>query len=153
MTRRQSGSDEPRKITITTGDEPPQKNNTLLALLRDGERARPGEPGTLADRLGNEVQNFLAEQMRVARHRRTAVSGTVTITIKSVVGPDGSHAYDVAMSVKTAKIPPGSSLCFIDEDGDITGRPVEPLIEEMTRRERAANTNPAEPKVGTPSRM
>lgn len=145
------------RITIVTGDEPPEPNATLLALLRDGERPKPGEPGTLANRLGAEFQAFLAGQSRVARHRRAAVKGSVTLKIDFTSGPDGSHQYAVSSTAKPAKIPAGSSLTFADEDGELTGKPVEPLTEEMYRRERespkAGKTETAGPKVGTASNL
>lgn len=147
-------TNEPR-IVITTGDEPPEPNGTFYALLRDGEKVKPGDPkGTLLDRLGGEVQEFLAIQGRVARHRRTAVKGSMTFTVSFVTGPDGSNAYAVDVKRKEAKIPAGSSMTFVDEDGEITGRPVEPLTEEMYRRERAAGKkNEAEPAVGNASKL
>lgn len=142
------------KITITTGDEPPEPNSTLYALLRDGEKLRPGDPkGTLLDRLGAELQDFMAAQGRVARHRRTAVKGSVTLTISFVTGPDGSNGYAVDVKRKEAKIPPGASMTFADEDGELTGKPVEPLTEEMYRRARADETPKAEPKVGAASKL
>lgn len=139
-----------RPIIIKTGDEAPEPNSTFLALLRDGEKVKPGDPrGTLADRLGGEVQGFMAEQMRVAKHRRTAVKGSVTLTISTVTGADGLFTYSVDSKVKTAKVPPGTTMTFVDDDGELTSRPVEPLTEKMYERERAAkDTNPAEPKVG-----
>lgn len=141
------------KITITTGEEPPERNTTLLALLRDGERPKPGEPGTLADRLGGEVQAFQAEQVRVAKHRRTTVKGKIVLTLTTVTGPDGSQQYGVEMKTTVAKIPAGMSMVFVDEDGELTGRPVEPLTEAMYERERAAKTNAAEPRVGAESKL
>lgn len=146
---------EPR-IVISTGDEPPEPNATLLALLRDGEKVRPGDPrGTLADRLGGETQSFMAHQAKVARHRRTAVKGSLTLVVQMVTGPDGSTAYGVEVKRKEAKIPVGSSMTFVDEDGELTGRPVEPLTEEMYRRERATDqkTTPEAPKAGAVSKL
>lgn len=139
------------KITITTGEEPPECNTTLLALLRDGERPKPGEPGTLADRLGAEVQAFMAEQMRVARFRRSAVKGKIALAISFVTGPDGSQTYAVECKTTTAKIPPGTSMVFADEDGELTGRPVEPLTELAYERERKINA--AEPRAGAESKL
>lgn len=143
------------KITITTGDEAPEPNSTLLALLRDGEKMRPGDPrGTLADRLGAETQAFMAEQMRVAKYRRAAVKGKITLSIAFVTGPDGSQTYAVECKTTTAKIPPGTSMVFADDDGELTGRPVEPLTEAMYAREREAKaTAKTEPKVGTTSEV
>ncbi len=150
---KKNDEDRVRPITITTGDEPPEPNTTLIALLRDGEKLKPGDPrGTLADRLGAEAQTFMASQTRVAKHRRAAVKGSLTLRIDFVSGPDGSHGYAVSTTTKAAKIPPGVSLTFADEDGEMTGRPVEPLTEEMYRRE-AKNTNATEPKVGAASKM
>jgi len=151
-----------KKIVINVGDEAPEPNGTLLALLRDGEKRRPGDPrGELADRLGAEVQTFMASQTGVARHRRAAVKGSITLKIDFVSGPDGSHTYTVNSAIKTAKVPPSSSMTFADDDGEITGRPVEPLTEEMYRREReeqaekaTKKTNgKADPKVGTASSL
>ena len=39
-----------------------------------------------------------------------------------------------------------------DDDGELTGRPVEPLTEEMYRRESAAGTKTNEPAVGPTSK-
>lgn len=145
-------SKEPR-IVIAVGDEPPEPNGTLIAMLRDGEKVKPGDPrGTLADRLGGEAQEFLATQTRVAKHRRTAVKGTITLTIAVTSGPDGSHAYAVECKAKTAKIPPGSSMTFADDDGELTGRPVEPLTELAYQRERETRGS-ADPKVGAASNL
>lgn len=143
------------KITITTGDEPPEPNSTLYALLRDGEKLRPGDArGTLIDRLGGELQEFLVTQIRVAKHRRTAVKGTVTMTLSFVTGPDGSNHYAVDVKRKEAKIPAGASMTFADEDGELTGRPVEPLTEEMYRRARAGDEKtPEAPKAGAVSKL
>lgn len=144
-----------RPIIITTGDEPPDPNNTLLALLRDGERPKPGEPGTLADRLGHVVQEFMAEQLRAAEYRRTPVKGKLVLSFSFITGPDGSQTYVCEEKVTKAKIPARSSMTFTDGDGELTGRPVEPLTEEMYRREREkkpAKTN-AEPKVGNASNL
>lgn len=145
---------EPR-IVIAIGDEPPEPNNTLLALLRDGEKVKPGDPrGTLSDRLGGEVQEFLSTQTRVAKHRRTAVKGTITLTISVTSGPDGSHAYSVESKTKAAKIPPGSSMTFADDDGELTGRPVEPLTDLAYQREAEARAkSSADPKVGAASNL
>ncbi len=141
--------DTPRRITIAMGDEPPEANSTLYALLRTGEKSKPGDAnGTLLDRLGAEVQEYLATQTRVAKHRRTAVAGSITITIKTADGPDGSHGYAVECKTKPARIPAGVSMTFADEDGELTGRPGEPLTDRMYERERANKTNPTEPKVG-----
>lgn len=155
MSKKRNSEDGPR-INIVVGDEPPEPNPTLLAILRDGEKAKPGDPrGTLADRLGAEVQDYMREQARVARHRRTAVKGTVTLTIATVSGPDGSFTYAVDCKTKTAKIPPGVSMTFIDDDGELTGRPAEPLTELAYQRQRAAENKPtpAEPKVGPGSNL
>jgi hypothetical protein len=149
------------KIVISVGDEPQAPNTTLLALLRDGERPRPGDPGTLADRLGSECQAFMAGQSKVARHRRTAVRGSITLKIDFVSGPDGSHTYAVTTTAKAAKIPPASSMTFADEEGELTGRPVEPLTAEMYRRDDAAKKKTTEkpaaeakdPKAGAPSSL
>lgn len=152
---KKSRDDVPR-IVIATADEPPEPNSTLLALLRDGEKLKPGDPrGTLADRLGAEVQGFMVEQGRVARYRRAAVKGSVTITINAVSGPDGSFQYSVDCKAKTAKIPAGTSMTFADEDGELTGRPVEPLTElaYQRERERESKTNNADPKVGSASNL
>ncbi len=141
-------------FTIRVADEPPEVNTTLLALLRDGEKMRPGDVrGQLSDRLGAELQGFMSEQTRVAKHRRAAVRGTVTLAIAFVSGPDGSHSYAVDSKVKAAKIPPGTSMTFADDDGELTGRPVEPLTAEMYRREDAEQKNAAEPKVGAASKL
>lgn len=144
-------------IRIALADEPPEQNSTLLALLRDGEKIKPGDVrGTLADRLGAEVQTFMAGQTKVAKHRRTAVKGSITLKLEFVSGPDGSHAYAATTTVKAAKVPPGTSMTFADEEGELTGRPVEPLTELMHQREaasRPAPANPAEPKVGAPSAL
>lgn len=146
-----------RPIIINVGDESPDPNNTLLALLRDGEKVKPGDPrGTLSDRLGAEAQAFIAEQIRVAKYRRAPVKGSITLTLAFVTGPDGSQSYTCESKIKTAKIPAGTSMAFADDDGELTGRPVEPLTEEMYRRERekkpAPKTN-AEPKVGNASNL
>ncbi len=148
-----SADDASPRIVITTGDEPPEPNFTLLSLLRDGEKMKPGDSrGTLADRLGAEVQSFMIEQTRVAKFRRTAVKGSITISISAVSGPDGSFSYAVDAKTKTAKIPPGVSMTFADDDGELTGRPVEPLTELAYQRERAEKTDTG-PKVGTESKM
>jgi len=138
MSKRDSGS-EPRKITIRTGREAPPKCNALLDLLRDGEKPRAGEPGTLLDRLGGEVRGYLAEQVRVADIRGTAVSGSISITIKTSTGADGSHQYATDIKTTTARIPPGVSMVFTDEDGDQIGRPMSdgPLTDEMSAREKS----------------
>jgi hypothetical protein len=153
MSKRKHGDDDgPRPITITMGDEAPEPNGTLYGLLRDGEKIKPGDPrGTLIDRLGAEMQAFQAEQVRVAKHRRAAVKGSVTITFSVVTGPDGSQQYACEMKAKTAKIPPGMSMVFVDEDGELTGRPVEPLTEEMYRRAR--ETPKTEPMAGPVSKV
>lgn len=145
---------EPR-IIISTGDEPPEPNSTLLALLRDGEKMKPGDPrGTLADRLGAETQEFIEHQIKVAKHRRCAVKGKFIITAAVVVGPDGSVQYSMEFKDTRAKIPAATSMTFADEDGELTGRPVEPLTEEMYRREREADkSSKAEPKVGAASNL
>lgn len=144
--------DAARPITITTGDEPPEPNPTLIALLRNGEKVKPGDvSGTLADRIGAEVQAFMATQIRVAKHTRRAVKGAVTIVLTFATGPDGSQMYACDTKIKAAKIPPGMSMTFADDDGELTGRPVEPLTEEMYRREKATTT--AEPKVGAASKL
>jgi hypothetical protein len=146
-------SKEPR-IIITTGDEPPEPNTTLLALLRDGEKFKPGDPrGTLADRLGAVVQRFLADQKRAADYRRTAVKGKIVFTLNFVTGPDGSQTYTCEEKITAAKIPARTSMTFTDDDGEVTGRPVEPLTEEMYRREKAADKTSAEPKVGAASKL
>ncbi len=143
----------PRAVKISTGDEPPEVNATLLRLLSDGEKPKPGEPGTLADRLGWLVQDFMAVQSRAARHSRKAVKGTLTLKILFVSGPDGSHQYAVEDIAKPAKVPVQASMTFADETGEITGRPVEPLTEEMYRREKTAGakSNGASPKSGDAS--
>lgn len=142
------------KIIISTGDEPPDHNATLLALLRDGEKFKPGDPrGTLADRLGAVFQQFMAGQMRAAEYRRTAVKGEIAIVFKFTTGPDGSQTYTCEEKVKAAKLPARTSMTFTDDDGEVTGRPVEPLTEEMYRRDRAANETKAEPKVGAASKL
>lgn len=146
--------DDTARIVIIGGDQPPETNTTLLALLRDGEKVKPGDPrGTLADRLGAELQGYIAEQMRVAKHRRTPVKGKVVLTISTVSGPDGSLGYAVDTKITTAKIPPGASMTFTDEDGELTGRPVEPLTEKMYERERAQQGAKAEPMAGASSKL
>lgn len=144
-------SKEPRTIKITMADEPPEPNNTLLALLRDGEKFKPGDHrGTLADRLGAVFQDFMSRQMQAADYRRSAVKGEISITFKFTTGPDGSQSYTCEEKVKGAKLPARTSMTFSDEDGELTGRPVEPLIEEMHRREGEKNNGKA-PAVGKAS--
>lgn len=153
--KNRDGNDGARRIIIRTGEEPIEPNSTLIALLRDGEPPKPGYPGTLAHRLGHETQEFLSEQVRVATHRRVAVTGSITITMEFVTGADGSNSYATQIKTKAAKIPPGTTIVFVDEDGELTGRPVEPLTEEMERRERASKiaTPSADPKVGAASNL
>lgn len=153
--RDRDGDDGERRIIIRTGEEPIEPNSTLIDLLVDGERPKPGEPGMLAHRLGHEVQAFMAEQVRVATHGRTAATGTVTITMQFVTGMDGSNNYAVDIKTKAAKIPPRTTVTFVNEDGELTGRPVEPLTEEMNRRERASKiaTPSADPKAGAASTL
>lgn len=150
-TKNKNRDDEPRRITIDVRDEPPAPNSTLIRALKGGERPKPGEPGTLLDRLGAEFQDFLMTQHRVAAHRRTAVAGSFTITIKTSDGPDGSHMFATSTAAKVAKIPAGTSMVTTDEDGDLIGAPPadEPLIDEMKRREGGTRT--AQPMVGNVS--
>lgn len=157
MSKPKRDDDGLRKITISTGDEAPEPNGTLLALLRDGESPRPGEPGTLADRLGAEVQAFFAGQLKVARHLRRGVKGTVSLTITVATGPDGSQMYGVESKTKGTKIPAGVSMKFTGDDGELTNQPVSPLEQEMYRREKAAQGvdkgASAEPMAGKPSNL
>ncbi len=154
MSKKRRDDDDQPRIIIHAGNEAPEENTALYALLRDGEKLKPGDPrGTLLDRLGHEVQRFMAEQTRVANHRRAAVKGSITLSISFVSGPDGSHGYAVDSKIKAAKIPPGTSMTFADDDGEITGRPVEPLTEEMYRRERAEKSTTPDPKVGAGSKL
>lgn len=152
------GKKNPNRI-IVKADDLPDPNGTLISMLADGERPKAGEPGTLADRLGGEMQEFLAYQTRVADKRRSAVKGTVTLKIDVSTGPDGSHIYQVSSTEKRAKMPAGISTVFTDEDGDLIGRPMSdgPLTDEMKRREVATKSNgnesKAEPMVGKPSNL
>ncbi len=143
------------KAIVIGGEDIPEPNSTLLALLRDGERPKPGEPGTLADRLGHEAQAFLAGQMRAAEYRRTAVKGKFVITLDIVTGPDGSQSYTCETKTTKAKIPAKSSMTFTDGDGELTGRPAEPLTELAYERERKKSTEKsgAGPKVGGASNL
>jgi hypothetical protein len=145
---------EPR-IIISTGDEPPEANTTLYALLRDGEKLKPGDArGTMLDRLGALFQEFMAGQMRAAEYRRSAVKGEIALVFKFTTGPDGSQAYTCEEKVKAAKLPARASMTFVDEDGEITGRPAEPLVDEMHRREREGNgKTSAEPRVGAAAKL
>lgn len=155
MSKRNSNDDGPR-IVINVGDMAPEPNATLFAILRDGEKLKPGDArGTLLDRLGGELQTFFADQKRVAGYRHTPVKGTVTLTIAVTTGPDGSQGYTVESKTKGAKIPPGMSMTFTDDDGEVTGRPVEPPTELAHDRERKAkqNVSDAEPKVGAASNL
>lgn len=140
------------RITIHIPDAPPEPNTTLLDMLRDGERPKPGEPGTLANRLGREVQDFLAHQHRVAGHRRTAVKGKLVLDVAVTTGPDGSHQYSVSVKKTEAKIPAATSMTFTDEDGELLSRPAEPLTEEMYRREKQKAATP-DPKAGASSKL
>lgn len=132
------------EIKINIDDNVPEPNNTLLALLRDGERPKPGEPGTLGDRLGAFVQAFLAHQTKVAGARRTPVKGVVTMKVEFVSGPDGSHSFSVTETEKRAKLPAGMSMVFTDEEGDLTSRPrtEEPITEYITKKTKEAANRP-----------
>jgi len=143
------------KAVIIGGEDIPEPNSTLLALLRDGERPKPGEPGTLSDRLGAVAQAFMAEQMRAAEYRRTPVKGKLVLTFSFVTGPDGSQSYTCEEKVTKAKIPAKSSMTFTDGDGELTGRPAEPLTELAYERERKKSTEKsgAGPKVGGASNL
>lgn len=153
MTKKNRDADAVRPITITTGPDLPEPNPTLYGLLRDGEKSRPGEDGTLLDRLGGEAQAFMAEQIRVARHLRRPVKGMLTLAIAFTTGPDGSQTYLCDSKSKSAKIPPAPSMVFTGDDGELTGRPVEPLTELAYRREKnAATPTSAEPKAGAVSK-
>lgn len=146
------GKKEPR-IVIAIGDEPPEPNNQFLALLRDGEKHKPGDArGTLADRLGGELRDFLATQTRAAQHGRSAVKGTFTVTLSFTSGADGSHPYTCETKIKTAKIPPKPSMIFTDEDGEMIGRPAEPLTDLAYKREAESKAS-ADPKVGAASNL
>lgn len=153
MGKNRRDDDVPR-ITINVGDLAPEPNPTLLALLRDGEKIKPSDArGTLADRLGAETQAFLAYQTKVANYRRCAVKGTITIAVAVTSGPDGSHTYSVESKDKRAKIPAGVSMTYAGADGELTGRPVEPLTQEMYKREAAKSNGGASPKVGGASNL
>ncbi|HET9951428.1 MAG TPA: hypothetical protein VFS09_06495 [Candidatus Eisenbacteria bacterium] len=149
------GKKEP-KIMIKVADEPPDPNTTFSALLRDGEKFKPGDArGTLMDRLGAVFQEFMRGQMAAAEYKRSAVKGKVVLTFDFTTGPDGSQTYTCDEKITAAKLPKRASMTFTDEDGEMTGRPAEPLTDEMYRRERAAknDTKATEPKVGAPSNL
>lgn len=149
------GKKEP-KITIKVADEPPDPNTTFLAMLRQGEKFKPGDAtGTLADRLGAVFQEFMAGQMKAAEYKRSAVKGKVVLTFDFTTGPDGSQTYTCDEKVTAAKLPKRASMAFTDDDGELTGRPAEPLIDEMHRREREEQKTKAaaDPKVGAASKL
>jgi hypothetical protein len=138
------------KIKIDDGAVEP--NSTLLALLWDGEKLKPGDArGTLADRLGAVFQRFMAAEMQAADYRRSAVKGKVVLTFNFTTGPDGSQTYTCEEKVTGAKIPPRSSMTFTDIDGELTSKPVEPLIDEMRRREQDEKNSGKAPAVGKAS--
>lgn len=146
------------RITIVAGDEPPDPNSTFSALLRDGEKFKPGDVrGTLMDRLGAVFQEFMGKQMRAAEYRRSPVKGKITLTFNFTTGPDGSQTYTCEEKITTAKIPARTSMAFTDDDGEMTGRPVEPLTDEMYRRERDSvksdKSETAGPRVGAASNL
>ncbi len=135
------------RIMVNPADELPEPNSTLLALLRDGEKPKPGEPGTLADRLGGVVQDFLRKQVATANHNRAPVKGTITLKLNFVTGPDGSHAYTCKEAVKLAEIVPRPSVVFADEEGELLSRPAEPLTELAYKRQKDADETKPAPTV------
>lgn len=149
------GKSEP-KFMIKVADEPPEPNSTFTALLREGEKFKPGDPrGTLADRLGAVFQDFMSGQMRAAEYKRSAVKGKIVLTFDFTTGPDGSQTYTCDEKITAAKLPKRASMTFTDEDGEMTGRPHEPLTEVMYQREREQDKAKAaaEPKVGAASKL
>lgn len=100
-------------------DDKPEANDTALGLLRKLE------DGDFVNHCGAEVQALL-KTMRNAAGKRGRVTGKVTIEVKLAMGKDGYVQAVPSIACKAPKAPARlESTMYIDEDGDINGKPVE----------------------------
>ena len=96
--------------------EPNTKLPDLMRKLEDGD---------FQNFCGAEIQTLLTTLRRTAKRTNKAANGRITIELAFSVGRDGYAQSVGKVTRKEPKAPvrPESTL-YLDEDGDINGRPV-----------------------------
>ena len=122
-------------------DDTIEANTTLTDLLRKLN------DGDAANVFGAEVQAYFVSLRKAAKKHGKRVLGRITLEIAIPMGADG-YALPVG-KLKTKEIPrppwPESTI-YIDEDGDINGRPVAKQVTLKEVIDRKSNEkNPAAP--------
>jgi hypothetical protein len=117
-------------------------NTTLDGLLRKLE------DGDFINHAGGEAQQLLIKLREIAGKRGNA-KGEIRVTLKISMGRDG---YALTVGSIECKAPKAAarpeSTIYVDQDGDINGKPVpkQVTLQEVVRRQNETK-NPTAPAV------
>ena len=120
-------------------DETIEPNTTLDGLLRKLE------DGDFINHAGGEAQHLLVKLREIAGKRGNA-TGKILIELKIKMGRDGYALTVGSIECKAPKAPtrPESTI-YVDEDGDINGKPVPRQTTIFEVKGKSNEKNPAAP--------